>query len=119
MFDQNVIGELTLALDNHHIVEQLKLNRDTLIRREALIILLIAIGEFLALSYVIIRPVTIITTAMESNVDDNGLITTDIPFSSRDEFGRLASQFNSMRSRLNVVTEKLHSSMSIPVSLRK
>jgi len=109
LFDRSVIGELTLVLDNRRIVEKLHAQRENLIRREAIIILLIAIGEFLALSYVIIRPVTMITDAMESNVDENGLITADIPYSSRDEFGRLAHQFNIMRRRLNDVTAQLHS----------
>lgn len=113
VFDKAVVGGLTLMLDNHQIVEQLRKQRNTLIKREGIIILLIAIGEFLALSYVIIRPVSIITGAMESNVDDDGLITTDIPFDSSDEFGQLAQQFNEMRGRLNVVTEKLHSRINL------
>lgn len=113
VFDSNSIGELTLALDNRRIIEHLQLKRDALIRQEVIIILLIAIGEFLALSYVIMRPVSVISRSMESNVDEHGLITTDIPLDSNDEFGRLARQFNEMRKKLNKTAEKLHSRINL------
>jgi len=112
LFDDKEIGSLEMALNNRRIVEQQKKQKDELIQREVILIILIAVGEFLALSYIIVRPVSIISLAMDENVDENGIITSDINFKSRDEFGRLANQFNEMRSKLNDVTGQLYSRIS-------
>jgi len=112
-FDGEVIGELTLALDNTTIINEFNQQRNNLISREALLILLIAIGEFIALSFVIVRPVSIISKALNENIDEHGLITNDIPYQSNDEFGRLSTQFNEMRHKLNDANEKLQSKVEL------
>jgi len=108
-FDGKKIGGLTIALDNSRIVKQLEDTKSSMIQREALIIALIAIGEFLALSFLIVRPVSIIHDSLESGIDDAGRITQDIPIQSRDEFGMLANLFNMMRSQLNEANTRLQS----------
>lgn len=108
-FDKKKIGGLTLALDNSRIIKQLDDKKSSMIQREALTIVLIAMGEFLALSFLIVRPVSIIHDSLESGVDGTGRITQDIPIQSQDEFGMLANLFNMMRSQLNEANTRLQS----------
>jgi diguanylate cyclase (GGDEF)-like protein len=95
------VGELVMGVSNARIIAEVNEQRNLLIQRELFIIVLIAIGEFLALSYLIIRPITVISRALTSNADDEGLIERDIPLHSRDEFGDMARRFNLVRQRLN------------------
>lgn len=113
VFDRKVVGHLVIATDNQDISERLEGQRATVLTREVLIIFLIAIGEFLALSYLIVRPVSIISRSLDSGVDQYGRIQRDIPVASSDEFGRLAAQFNDMRAQLNEANERLHSKISL------
>lgn len=113
VFDGRKVGALTLGLDNASIVRRLEQRRDALIQREAIIILLIALGEFLALSYVIVRPVSVISQALSHGVGADGTISRDIPLHSEDEFGKLAAQFNHMRARLNQVNQQLQSKIDL------
>lgn len=106
--DGTVVGNLELELSIEPIVAQLAEQKESLIKREALVILLIALGEFLALSWIIIGPLTRVSRALESNVDENGVILRDIPVDSRDEIGELARRFNEMRAQLNAANQKLH-----------
>jgi len=107
--DNETVGTLYLGLSTAHIMKRLEAQKHTLLKREALIILLIALGEFFALSYIIVRPVGKITNFLRSNVDDEGLLVRDIPMVSNDEFGQLAHQFNTLGNQLNAANKKLHS----------
>ena len=107
--DNETVGVLQLGLSTKHIMSRLETQKFTLLKREALIILLIAIGEFLALSYIIVRPVGKIIDFLRRNVDDEGLLASKIPMVSNDEFGQLAQQFNTLNSQLNKANKKLHS----------
>lgn len=107
IFDNNKIGLLKISLNNQDIIDRLEQKRNSLLVREIVTVIIIAIGEFLALSYFIARPVSVITDTIEKSIDENGRITSDITINSRDEFGRLATQFNKLRTHLNDVHEKL------------
>jgi diguanylate cyclase (GGDEF)-like protein len=107
--DNEIVGTLYLGLSTTHIMERLESQKYTLLKREALIILLIALGEFLALSYIIVRPVGKITDFLRSNMDEEGLLVSNIPMVSNDEFGQLAQQFNALGNQLNDANKKLHS----------
>lgn len=107
--DNEIVGTLYLGLSTAHIIKRLETQKYTLLKREALIIMLIALGEFLALSYIIVRPVGKITNFLRSNVDDEGLLVSNIPMVSNDEFGQLAQQFNTLGNQLNAANKKLHS----------
>ena len=113
IFDETPVGKLNLQLDNSRIVQQLSEQRDELILRETILILLIAIGEFLALSFFIIRPVSIISDSIRTSVNEDGLITQDIPYHGRDELGILSAHFNNMRHRLNDTNEQLRSNVAL------
>ena len=105
--DGRPLGQLELELSIEPIARQLAAQKQSLIKRELLVIVLIALGEFLILSWIIIRPLTRVSRALESNVDDNGVILRDIPVDSPDEIGELARQFNRMRTQLNTANQKL------------
>lgn len=114
VFDGKVVGQLVLGLDNSGIIARLKDQRSAVFSREALTILLIAIGEFLALSYIIVRPITIISRSLEQGgVDESGKIVHQIPLQTADEIGRLAYQFNEMREQLNEANERLQSRIEL------
>lgn len=107
--DGESVGTLKLGFTTTHIMSRLENQKFALLKREALIILLIALGEFLALSYIIVRPVGKITDFLRSNVDKEGQLVGSIPLVSNDEFGQLAHQFNDLSGQLNEANKKLHS----------
>jgi len=97
----NVIGRLMIGLSTDVTLQRLESQKFNLVKREALVIFLIAIGEFLALSFIIIRPVSIMSESLDNSVDEHGTITGEIPINSKDEFGVLANRFNNLRDQLN------------------
>lgn len=107
IFDNREVGKLTVQLDPRDIVRRVEENRNDLLLRELALIILVAIGEFIGLSYFIARPVSIISNSLQESVDKDGRISKNIPLESKDEFGRLASQFNLMREQLNAAHAKL------------
>lgn len=109
VFDQRTVGLVVIGLDNQGIINRLQGQKSSIISREAIIIILIVLGEFLALSYIIVRPVSIISRSLDMSIDETGKITHQIPLSSCDEFGKLATQFNEMREQLNQVNSRLQS----------
>ncbi len=110
---QETVGQLSLGLSTKKTLARLESQKFSLLTREALIILLIAIGEFIALSFLIIRPVAIISHSLDNNIDKNGQITGDIPLNTKDEFGQLAAQFNQLRLQLNNANLALQSKIEV------
>lgn len=121
VFDDEIVGRLNIGLDTRRIAAQMYEQQLAMIWREAIMIILIAIGEFLALSYLIVRPVTVITDSLKETVDENGqIVTRAIPIRSNDEFGVLARRFNEMRAQLNEVHARLQSKIELAdVKLRE
>ena len=106
MLDDDVVGILTLGFSTAKTMHRLERQKFALIKREAFIILLIAIGEFFALSFIIIKPVGIMSKFIKQN-DEVTLGT--IPITSNDEFGELAKQFNDLSYNLNIANSELQS----------
>lgn len=109
LFQEEVIGNLTLGLNTDTKIGQLENQKYSLIKREAFIILLIALGEFIALSLIIIRPVSIISKSLDEQVHKDGQIVGNIPIISNDEFGDLACRFNKLSESLNMANTELQS----------
>jgi len=107
--ENDIVGQLVMGLSTQQTIERLEAQKYSLFKREAFIILLIAFGEFLALSYIIIRPVSKMSSSLNNSVDENGKIVGEVPIISNDEFGQLASLFNNLSSQLNDANERLHS----------
>lgn len=115
MFTQDIklgndkVGKLELGLSTRKTIDYLEEHKYIQLKREALIILLIALGEFLALSYIIIRPVHRMTDAMKNSADESGRIINKIPITSDDEFAHMSEAFNSLGDKLNAAHERLQS----------
>lgn len=94
------VGKLYLGLSTQRIVAQLESQQQASFLRQFLVILTIMAVEFVALSYIIVRPLGIITRTLSAGAD-TGSAPHTIPIASRDEFGALASQFNALHSELD------------------
>lgn len=99
------LGELTLGLSTRLANDYVSNQGTKFLQRELIITLIIVLGEFFALSYLIIRPVTIISNSLKV-ANDNKTIA-DIPLKSNDEFGQLAQQFNKLNAQLSSANEEL------------
>jgi len=110
---ENTIGYLEVGFSTLNTVNGLKKHKFTLLKREALLILLIAIGEFIALSTIIIRPVGIISKTLDDAVDDTGKVVKKIELGTRDEFGQLATMFNELGEQLNSANTVLQSKIEL------
>jgi len=107
--EDRVIGNLELGLSTAKTIKTLEEKKINIIQREIFIILLIALGEFIALSFFIVRPVRLMSKSLVSSIDENGHIIEKIPVISRDEFGQLAESFNHLSERLNIANLQLQS----------
>lgn len=105
--ENEVVGTLSLGLSTAHTIQRLESQKYSLVKREAFIIILIALGEFFALSFIIIRPVSIMSRTLTEGVDENGQIVGPVPITSTDEFGQLAQQFNYLSAQLNKANLRL------------
>lgn len=107
------VGKLTLGLSTRVTIKRLESQKYRLVTRECFIIMLIALGEFLALSYIIVRPVTLMSKSLNKSVDENGRFVGSLPVLSNDEFGMLAEQFNQLSMQLNDANQRLQSKVDL------
>lgn len=112
-FEDEVVGQLTLGLSLENLTRRLESQKYTLVAREATIILLIALGEFLALSYIIMRPVRRMSESLQRNIDTDDDDWGELPVLSDDEFGLLAGQFNELQRQLKQVNGVLQSKIDL------
>ena len=113
MLDDETVGKLVIGFSTHTTLARLEATQFKLLKREGLIILFIGIAEFLALSFLIIRPVTNMSRTLDKSVDDQGRVVAKLPVSSNDEFGQLAFMFNEMGEQLNKANESLQSKVDV------
>ncbi|QKT03799.1 diguanylate cyclase [Ectothiorhodospiraceae bacterium 2226] len=109
VLDGMPLGHLELHLSAQPTVSRLQAQTVALLQREAVIILLIAVAEFIALSLIIVRPARRMTNALAGRLDEEGAIIAKLPEVSRDEFGVLAAQFNRLADQLNRANRRLRS----------
>ena len=107
--NDEVVGVLTAAISTAGTLQRLETQKFHLMAREASIIFLIAVAEFLALSVLIIRPVRVMSEALRNGTTDDGEKIAELPVMSNDEFGDLARQFNILGGRLNEANSRLRS----------
>jgi len=97
-----LVGRLTVVMSTDRITKTLAARRETLIWRDLGTILVIALIEFLALSWFIVRPITRISRALGTRGGE-----APIPVVSGDEIGIMASEFNRLRANLIEANAKL------------
>ncbi|MEJ2377963.1 MAG: diguanylate cyclase [Pseudolabrys sp.] len=103
------VGILVAAISPASTLRHLESQKFHLVAREAFVILLIAVGEFLALSFLIIRPVRTMSESLTKGVVENDGKVGELPVISNDEFGDLARRFNVLGARLNEANERMRS----------
>jgi len=111
--ESEIVGTLTLALSTENTLKRLESQKFALMKREAFVIFMIALGEFIALSLFIIRPVSVMSESLNDSVDDTGQIVGKVPIISEDEFGSLAEKFNTLSSQLNEANSRLQSKIDV------
>lgn len=109
VIDGDVVGYLTTGISMESTLKRLASQKYHLVESQALIIFMIAICEFLALSYLIIRPVRVMSAALDKGFKENGDGAAQLPVISNDEFGDLAHRFNALSKQLNEANGRLRS----------
>jgi diguanylate cyclase (GGDEF)-like protein len=107
ILDGETVGVLSVGISTTSNLRRLNEEKIEMIASEALVILLIAAGEFFALSILIIKPVRIMSEALRDSVRKNGDKMGELPVISNDEFGDLARQFNALSAELNDANDRL------------
>lgn len=110
--NNDVVGKLYVRLSTERIVAQLESQQRASFMRQFLVILTIMLAELAALSYIIVRPIGIISRALAGGATA-GTAPQPIPISSKDEFGELATQFNSLHEQLDDAHRKLQSRVDL------
>lgn len=111
--ESEIVGTLTLGLSTENTLKRLESQKFALMKREAFVIFMIALGEFIALSLFIIRPVSVMEESLNDSVDETGQIVGKVPVISEDEFGSLAQKFNTLSSQLNEANSRLQSKIDL------
>jgi diguanylate cyclase (GGDEF)-like protein len=99
--DGDLLAVLHLGLSTERIVKNLEEERRSSFLRQAVIILLVMLVEFGALSYIIIRPLGIFSRTIGQGVNAEGKLGLSIRIRSGDEFGEMAERFNRLQEQLN------------------
>lgn len=94
------IGKLTIGIDTRPIHEELAVQRKRVIQREVMIVLLIALGEFFIISYIVVRPVRFIHRFLKGTSENLDQRIPPFPLSTRDEFSELSDVFNALLDKL-------------------
>ncbi len=106
--NNETVGQLHLGLSTDRITAAIERQKQDSILRQLLVIFSVLIVELVALSYIIIRPLNLMSRAMREQAPDGGAAPT-LPVTTTDEFGEIATQFNTLHARLNEAHAKLKS----------
>jgi diguanylate cyclase (GGDEF)-like protein len=108
-FEKRDVGTLVLGLETRSTIHRLEADTHTLFFRRVVIILLIAVAEFFALSLLIIRPIRCMSDSLARGLKNEGTEIEKLPVTTHDELGHLAKQFNSLHDQLNQTNLALQS----------
>lgn len=110
----DTVGELHMGLSTQRIVANLERARHDSILRQVIITLLVLLVEFAALSWLILRPVHVISNALHGDdAAPAASLPRAIPLQSSDEFGEVASRFNRLHQELHEAHRQLHSRIDL------
>jgi len=105
--NDETVGQLYLGLSTDRITAAIERQKQESILRQLLVIFSVLAVELVALSYIIIRPLNLMSRAMHEPAADG--VAPNLPIATQDEFGEIATQFNTLHARLNEAYEKLRS----------
>lgn len=105
----DTLGQLHLGLSTERIIQTLAARQREALIGQLLAVLVVMLAGFLALSAIIIRPLTITARIIGNNLQPGDDSLRRIPLNSADEFGDLARGFNALQEHLDDAREKLES----------
>ena len=109
LLNGDTLGQLHLSLSTERIIRTLATRQNEALFGQLLSILFVLLAGFVALSVIIIRPLTKIVHVIGNNLNPDGGKLQHIAFESQDEFGDLIRGFNALQGRLNDARQKLES----------
>ena len=105
----DTLGQLHLGLSTERIIQTLATRRREALLGQLLAVVVVMLTGFLAISAIIIRPLTISARIIGGNLKSGGDTLQRIPLNSTDEFGELAQGFNALQEHLDDARQKLES----------
>jgi hypothetical protein len=105
----DTLGQLHLGLSTERIIQTLATRRREALLGQFLAVVVVMLTGFLAISAIIIRPLTVSARIIGSNLKSGDDTLQRIPINSTDEFGDLARGFNALQEHLDDARQKLES----------
>lgn len=105
----DTLGQLQLGLSTERIVQTLATRQREALLGQLLAVAVVMLAGFLAISAIIIRPLTVTARIISSNLKSDGDTLQRIPLNSTDEIGDLARGFNALQEHLDDARQKLTS----------
>jgi diguanylate cyclase (GGDEF)-like protein len=108
----DTLGQLHLGLSTERIIQTVATRQREALLGQLLAVVVVMLAGFLALSAIIIRPLTVTARIIGTNLKSGGVALERIPLNSADEFGDLARGFNALQEHLDDARQKLESRVS-------
>jgi diguanylate cyclase (GGDEF)-like protein len=105
----DTLGQLQLGLSTERIIQILAIRKREALLSQLLAVVIVVLAGFLAVSAIILRPLTLAARIINDNLESGGGTLQRIPLHSSDEFGDLARGFNALQDHLNDTRQKLES----------
>jgi len=105
----DTLGHLHLGLSTERIIQTLASRQREALLGQLLAVIVVVLASFLALSAIIIRPLTVTARIIGNNLKTGIGTQQRIPINSTDEFGDLARAFNALQEHLDDARLKLES----------
>ena len=107
--NNDTLGQLSLSLSTARIIQNLATRQRDVLLGQLLAIGIVILAGFLALSVIIVRPLSVMTRVIGGNLSADSSALQHIPLDSADEFGDLAKGFNALQASLDDTRQKLES----------
>ncbi len=105
----DTLGQLHLGLSTDRIIQTLATRQREALIGQLLAVVVVMLTGFLALSVIIIRPLTLTARIIGNNLKSEDDTLQRIPLDTADEFGDLARGFNALQEHLDDARQKLTS----------
>jgi len=112
LLNGDTLGQLYLGMSTERTSRTLAARQREALIGQLLAVVIVMLAGFLALSAIIIRPLSISARIIRSNLIYGSDRLTRIPIHTADEFGDLARGFNALQEHLDDTRQKLESRVS-------
>jgi methyl-accepting chemotaxis protein len=107
--NDELLGRLYLSMSTERILGALQVRQRDALLGQGIAIVVVLLAGFLALSVLIIRPLTSMSRVIRRSLKAGNARLERIPSNAQDEFGELAHGFNALGGQLDEAREKLES----------